>query len=383
MSKTKTRQEEDTKNDETMSVSLELGEKHWKVAVGSELGGEMKLKQIRAGNGERLVALLKNFRDELGLSDQARIVSCYEAGREGFWLHRFLQAHGIQNLIVDSASIEISRRARRAKTDRLDAEKLLTMLQRYLLGEIRVWSVVRVPSVDEEDARSLHREYRTLTKERTRLANRIRGLLANHGLRLGPIDGRFPVWIDEARLWNGSPVPDGARKRIEREYERWQFTHDQILDLDRERAALLREKPIRAYAQIEQLMGLKGIGPNSAWTYVMEFFAWRQFKNGQEVGALAGLAPTPHQSGDLQRERGISRAGNRFVRGMAVEIAWGWLRHQPNSALTKWYEERFAHAGPRARKVGIVAVARKLLVALWRYLETGVLPEGAELKINV
>ncbi len=130
-------------------------------------------------------------------------------------------------------------------------------------------------------------------------------------------------------------------------------------------------------------MGLKGIGPNSAWTYVMEFFAWRQFKNGQEVGALAGLAPTPHQSGDLQRERGISRAGNRFVRGMAVEIAWGWLRHQPNSALTKWYEERFAHAGPRARKVGIVAVARKLLVALWRYLETGVLPEGAELKTNV
>ncbi len=217
MSKTKTRQEEDTKNDETMSVSLELGEKDWKVAVGSELGGEMKLKQIRAGNGERLVALLKNFRDELGLSDQARIVSCYEAGREGFWLHRFLQAHGVQNLIVDSASIEISRRARRAKTDRLDAEKLLTMLQRYLLGEIRVWSVVRVPSVEEEDARSLHREYRTLTKERTRLANRIRGLLANHGLRLGPIDGRFPVWIDEARLWSGSPVPDGARKRIERD----------------------------------------------------------------------------------------------------------------------------------------------------------------------
>jgi len=380
VSKTKTRHEDDTKNEETLSVSLELGERHWKVAVGGELGGEMKLKQIKAGNGERLVALLKEFRDELWLSDEARIVSCYEAGREGFWLHRFLRAHGIENLIVDSASIEISRRARRAKTDRLDSEKLLTMLQRYLLGEVRVWSVVRVPSIEEEDARSLHREYRTLTKERTRLANRIRGLLANHGLRLGPIDGRFPVWLDEARLWDGSAVPDGVRKRIEREYERWQFTHDQILDLDRERAALLREKPIRTYAQIEQLIGLKGIGPNSAWTYVMEFFAWRQFKNGQEVGALAGLAPTPHQSGDLQRERGISRAGNRFVRGMAVEIAWGWIRHQPNSALTKWYEERFAQGGPRARKVGIVAVARKLLVALWRYLETGVPPEGAELK---
>ena len=380
MSKTKTRRQEDSLNDEMLSVALELGERHWKVAGGAEFGGEIGLKQIKAGDGERLLEVIHALREKLNLPESTRIATCYEAGREGFWLDRFLKAHGVESLVVDSASIEVSRRARRAKPDRLDAEKLLTMLQRYLLGEERVWSVVRVPSVEEEDGRSLHREHRTLTKERTRLANRIRGLLANQGLRLGPIDGKFLEWLDAARLWDGTPVPPGLRKRIEWEFERWQFTHEQILDLERERVALLRAKPNRAYEQIDQLSRLKGIGLGSAWTYVMEFFAWREFKNGQEVGALAGLAPTPHQSGDLQRERGISRAGNRFVRGMAIEIAWGWLRHQPNSALTKWYEERFASGGPRARKVGIVAVARKLLIALWRYLETGALPEGAQLK---
>lgn len=381
MSKTKmTRRVDVNASGASLAVALELGEQHWKVAIGTELGGRIQLKQIRAGDAKRLLAVLEEQRSAFGLPESTRIVSCYEAGREGFWLHRFLIANGVENLIVDSASIEVSRRARRVKTDRLDAEKLVTMLQRFLLGEERVWSVVRVPSVEEEDARSLHREHRTLTKERTRLANRIRGLLANQGLRVGAIDGHFVKWLDEARLWDGSLVPCGLRQRIEREYARWQFTHEQICSLERERAALLRTPPSRAFEQIVQLAQLKGIGPGSAWTYVMEFFGWRKFRSGQEVGALAGLAPTPHQSGDLQRERGISRAGNRFVRGMAIEIAWGWLRYQPHSALSRWYEERFAKGGPRARKVGIVAVARKLLIALWRYLETGALPEGAELK---
>jgi len=308
------------------------------------------------------------------------VVTCYEAGRDGFWLHRFLRAHGIENRIVDSASIEVNRRARRQKTDRLDAEKLLSMLLREALGEADLWSVVNVPGAEDEDARSLQREYRTLVKERTRSANRILGLLASQGLAPERIDARLPGWLATVRLWDGSALPPGARQRIEREFERWQFTHAQLLAIEKERRDRTQKPEEPGLDKVRRLFALKGIGLGAAWTYGLEFFSWRQFRSGKQVGALVGLTPTPYQSGDSDRELGISRAGNRWVRGLSIEIAWGWLRHQPRSALSLWYQERFARGGPRARKVGIVALARKLLVALWRYVETGVLPEGAELK---
>jgi transposase len=309
-----------------------------------------------------------------------RIASCYEAGRDGFWLHRFLCAHEIESRIVDSASIEVNRRARRMKTDRLDAEKLLSMLLREALGEEHLWSLVNVPSVADEDARSLQREFRTLVKERTRSSNRIRGLLSSHGLVPDRIDEELSAWLTEARLWDGSPLPSGARQRILREFERWKFTHAQVLEIQKERRHRTLDLTDPSLEKVRRLHALKGIGFGAAWTYGLEFFSWRKFKNGKEVGALAGLTPTPYQSGDSERELGISRSGNRWVRGIAIDIAWGWLRHQPQSALSLWYQERFARGGPRARKIGIVALARKLLVALWRYLETGLLPEGAELK---
>jgi transposase len=374
MSTAMTRKDEDTR---TLYVAFELGEKEWKLAMSPGFDTRPRLRSVRARGTARLLEVLEKERQRF---EAKRIVSCYEAGRDGFWLDRFLRAHGIDSRIVDSASIEVRRRARRVKTDRLDAQKLLTMLHREALGEKEVWSVVHVPSVADEDARSLQREYRTLVKERSRSSNRIKGLLASQGLVAPRIDQRFPEWLASARLWDGSPVPSGMRARVEREFARWCFTHDQILALERERRDRTKDETDRSLEKVRALYAIKGIGLGAAWTWGLEFFTWRDFRNGKQVGALSGLAPTPHRSGELEHELGISRAGNRWVRGLAIEIAWGWLRHQPDSALSRWYQERFARGGPRARKVGIVALARKLLVALWRYVETGVIPEGTRLK---
>jgi transposase len=374
MSTAATRKGEDTR---TLYVAFELGEKDWKLAMSPRLDALARLRSVRARETARLLEILEKERERAGA---AQVVSCYEAGRDGFWLHRFLRAHGIENRIVDSASIEVRRRARRVKTDRLDARKLLTMLHREALGEKDLWSVVHVPAVEDEDARSLQREYRTLVKERSRSVNRIKGLLASQGLVAPRIDARFLEWLATTRLWDGSEVPPGVRARVEREHARWRFTRDQVLALDKERRDRTKDLANPKLDKVRALFALRGIGLGAAWTWGLELFTWRNFRNGKEVGALSGLAPTPYQSGESEHELGISRAGNRWVRGLAIEIAWGWLRHQPDSALTRWYNERFARGGPRARKVGIVALARKLLVALWRYVETGALPEGAALK---
>src|SRR5262249_10977007 len=306
--------------------------------------------------------------------------SCYEAGRDGFWLHRFLAHHGVQNLVVDSSSIAVERRARQAKTDGLDVRKLLTMLIRHVGGEPRVWKVVHVPTVAEEDGRVLHRELRTLTKESTRGINRIKGWLMTQGVRIERLPKDFCAWVARVQLWDGSCLPPALQQRLEREYERWQLVQQQIATLQAQRRVHLATSKEPVLAQVQQLQQLRGIGPESAWLYVREFFGWRQFRNRREVGALAGLTPTPFQSGEATLEQGIRKAGNRYVRGMAIEIAWGWIHRQPTSALTQWYHRRCGGGGVRQRKIGIVALARKLLVALWRYLDQGVVPEGALMK---
>jgi len=309
--------------------------------------------------------------------------SFYEAGRDGFWLHRFLVAHGIENLVIDSSSLEVNRRRRRAKTDRLDLEGLLDLLQRHLAGSTKkVFSVVRVPTVEQEDRRHLHRELQSAKRDRTRVTNRMKGLLANQGLTLD-LKKDVPAQLAALRQWDGKRLPEGLQARLAREWERVAF-YDGLIDrLEAERRELVRTSTDPVVQQVAKLNALRGIGMNSAWLYPMEFFGWRQFRNGKEVGGLAGLAPTPFQSGESAREQGMSKAGNRHVRAMAIEIAWGWLRFQPQSALTKWYERRFGHGSKRLRKIGIVALARKLLVALWRYLETGRVPEGALRKADV
>jgi len=288
----------------------------------------------------------------------------------------------VANCVVDSSSIEVKRRHRRAKTDRLDVQKLLTMLLRHVAGERKVWRIVRVPSVEEEDRRQLHRALTTAKRDRTRVINRIKGLLASHGLVMPP--GRdFPQQLEHLRLWDGTPLPAGLRHRLNQEWEHVVALAQRIAQLEAERRAVLQTAEDAVTKKVQQLLMLKGIGINSAWLFVMEFFGWRAFHNRKEVGALSGLTPTPYASGNTAYEQGIAKAGNAHIRAMAIEIAWGWLRFQPQSALTQWYQQRFGHGSSRLRRIGIVALARKLLIALWRFIETGVLPDGAALKAAV
>jgi transposase len=363
----------------SLYVAFELGSDEWKLAFTTHLGGKARLRVMPARDLGRLKHEIAEAKKWYGVNAGAPVRSCYEAGRDGFWLHRYLTAQAIDNRVVDSSSIEVNRRLRRAKSDRLDARKLLGMLVRYHAGEAKVWSVVRVPTVDEEDRRQLHRELRTLKMERTRVTNRVKGLLANQGIRLlkrADLDAA----LERVRLWDGSPLPPGLRARLQREWDHAQFLHAKILELERQRQQAIAHGRGPAVAKVRQLLRLRAIGPSGAWVYVNEFFGWRRFRNRKEVGAAAGLTPTPYQSGDESREQGISKAGSRHIRAVAIEMAWCWLRYQPRSRLSRWYQARFGRGGARGRKVGIVALARKLLIELWRYLEYGVIPDGAALK---
>jgi len=368
--------------DQVLYLAFELSEAHWKLGFTIGVGQRPRERNIRSCDLKALRGEIQQAKKRFDLPETVRVVSCYEAGRDGFWLHRHLTQEGVENLIVDSSSIEVNRRQRRAKTDRMDVEKLLSQLIRYRSGDRKVWSVVHVPSVEEEDRRHLNRELAAVKKDRTRHNNRIKGLLVGQGIRLA-IKDDFLERLDAARTWDGLPLPPGLQMRLRREYERMKLAERQIKELERERIEAIRHSEDASVDMVRQLLKLKGIGLNSAWLYTMEFFSWRKFQNRKEVGALAGLTPTPHESGSSSRERGMSKAGNRHIRGMAVEIAWGWLRYQPESELTRWYERRFGHGSSRIRRIGIVALARKLLIELWRYLETGAIPEGAVLKTRL
>jgi transposase len=358
-------------------LALELGWKTWKLAFTIGQGQKPRLRTIPGRTRDVLLYEIEAAKKRFGLPADTPVISCYEAGRDGFWIHRFLQSQGIQNIVVDSASIEVSRRKRRAKSDRLDAEKLLVQLMRWHNGEKKVWAVVRVPTPEDEDGRQLHRELIALKSERTAHVNAIKGLLASLGLQAS-VDDDFPERLEHLRQWDGTGVPAGMRQRLLREFARWQGVGEQIRELEKQRTQAIRTGESPEVEKVRRLLNLKGIGPNGAWLLVWEFFCWRQFRNRRELGSLAGLTPTPYDSGDSRREQGISKAGNRRVRWMMVQLAWGWLQYQPNSELSRWYSHRFALGNKRQRKIGIVAVARKLLVALWKYRETGVPPAGAE-----
>ena len=250
---------------------------------------------------------------------------------------------------------------------------------RAVAGERKVWHVVRVPSVADEDRRQVHRELLTARRDRARLTNRIKGVLASHGVAL-PTLRTLPTHLATAQLWDGPRLPPHGVARLTREWELVGLYTTRLRELRAARQVLLRTSDDAAIIQVRRLLQLRGVGPDSAWLYVMEFFAWRQFRNRREVGGLAGLTDTPYQSGDVDHQQGISKAGNRWVRALAVNTAWSWLRYQPRSALAQWYRQKFGHGPSRLRKVGIVALARKLLIAFWRYLETGVVPEGAVLR---
>ena len=357
-------------------VSFELSSNQWKMASTTARGQQPRVVTVPAGDLTQVLREIQRAKFRFGLPRDAAVFSCYEAGRDCFWVDRFLRQSGINNLVVDSSSIEVNRRLRRAKADSLDAVSLVRLLVRHCDGE-HVWSTVTVPSPADEDQRHVHRELNQLRRERTNHTNRIRGLLATVGIKLA---GKFilPLDLDALMQWDGQPLPETLKRRLVRELERMELLARQIRALEAEQAEQIRDDQSRHVAKVRRLMGLKGVGRVSATILVYEFFGWRQFANRREVAALAGLAPTPYQSGESNHEQGISKAGNVLIRWIMVELAWSWLRFQPNSPLSRWYQRRFGGGTSRMRRTGIVALARKLLIALWRYVEREEIPKRAE-----
>ena len=374
-----TRHDECNSGPTRLLMALELGRYQWSVGFTTGVGQRPRRRVLRSEHWARLTDEMAAAKRRLGLRTDAPVMSCYEAGPDGFWVHRCLTTLGVVNVVVDAASIEINRRARRAKTDRLDVDRLLAQLVRYVGGERTAFRVVRVPTEADEHRRHLHRELRALITDRRRVTNRIGGLLATQGICM-KVRMDFRRQLPALRQWNGHALAETFQSRLEREWAKVELYSTQIVALERERTQLLRQSSDPAVALVRRLLELRGLGEASAWLFVMELFAWRQFSNRRQVGAVTGLVPTPYKSGTLAREQGISKAGNRHVRTIAVQIAWIWVRYQRDSELTQWYLTRFAHGGPRARKVGIVAVARRLMVDLWRYLDAGVIPAGARLR---
>lgn len=359
---------------------LELSDRSWKVLFAASRGRRRE-RTVAARDVMQLLAEIAEAKRKLGLPPEARVVSCYEAGRDGFWLHRALEAGGVESLVVDSSSIEVPQRARRKKTDRLDLVKLMALLVRYVGGERGVWSVVRVPDQEVEDVRQLSRGIDRLKCERGRHIVRLKSLLAKEGikeLRIGGSD--WAERVGRIRLWDGS----GLRPRLARELilegERLALIERQLAELKAEREALVASSPCRIAGTARALRELGGIAQESSFVFSTEVFGWRTFANRRELAGALGVTGMPFNSGNCEREQGISKAGNRRMRAMLIEIAWCWLRYQPRSALSRWWQDRFARGNKRTRRIGIVALARKLLVALWRYLEEGLVPEGAALK---
>lgn len=384
--------EENNRTENQLYIAFELSESKWKLAMGT--GGNPRRVTIEAGNLEALEEEITKAKAKFRLSGEVMIVSCYEAGRDGFWLHRYLESRGIRNQVIDPSSLEVNRRKRRSKTDRIDVEKMYRALVRYDRGEKGVFSVVRVPTVEQEDERRITREIERLQVEATAHSNRIRSLLVTEGIRIKKIRW-LPAVLDTVRTWNGSELGPHLKAELLREHERWMLTEGQINGLRKELSAQVKaakEANFRGSSatastggevsngqKVLALMGLCGVGERSAWPLVLEFF-FKQFTNRREVGAAAGLVGSPYASGRMEHEQGISKAGNGRVRRIMVELSWCWLRYQPESEITCWFNERFGGNGRRMRRIGIVGVARRLLITLWRYLEFGVVPEGVKLK---
>lgn len=359
----------------TLYVAFELSAATWKLALTPGWGVGPWITTVRSGDLAGVQRVLARGRQRFGLAASVRVVSCYEAGRDGFWIHRALTAAGLCNRVVDSASVEVSRRARRAKTDRLDARKLVTMLVRACSGEPGVWSEVHVPSATAEAARHATRERTALVAERTRLTNQIRGWLATYGAR---VPRRTATWWTTVRDWAGQALPAEVQARVARAEARGAVVSAQIAALEATQRAVVAAMPTDSVARrLAQLQGVAGTGTA---VLLAEGLVWRGFRNRREVGGLLGFTPQPYQSGTVHHDQGISRAGNGRLRALSVQLAWSWLRWQPSSALARWYQQRFAAGSGRVRRIGIIALARKLLIALWRYATQGVCPEGAILK---
>jgi transposase len=366
----------------TIFLAIELSQKTWLVTLHSPDRDRISRHKLEGGDHAGLLELIEKVRARAAekLGSVPRVVSCYEAGYDGFWLHRLLEAAGILNFVFDPASIAVEQRSRRTKTDRIDGELLLRTLMAYLRGEPRVVRIVRVPSVAQEDARRASRERDRLVTEQTAHTNRIKALLRLAGMAVGyPRRGNWLHWLAQQRDWQGQPLSPHLLAEVTREHARLMLVREQLAVLEQAQTAQASAVPAAMVERRDLLQRLKALGPTFATTLTNEVF-YKDFRNRRQVGAYCGLTPSPWQSGGIDREQGISKAGNPRARLKAIELAWLWLRHQGDSELSRWFRARTATAGKRARRIAIVALARKLIVALWRYLTTGLVPAGATMK---
>ena len=362
-------------------ISLELSRSTWLITSLSPGGGErMSKHSVRGGDVagllERFAQIQEKARARTGRSFP--IIMLQEAGLDGFWIHRMLQAQGIESHVVDPASIATSRRRRRAKTDKIDGEALVRALLAYKRGEPRVCAMVKAPTPEEEDRRRLCRERKSLTVERVQHVNRLKGLLFCQGITgYEPMHRDRRERLEELQTGDGRPLPDNLKAQVRRELDRLELLIEQIKVVESERDELLAAKKVAAPAVM--VLDIKGIGPQFAAILWSEGL-FRHFDNRRQIAAYAGLTPSPWQSGSIDREQGVSKSGNPRLRTTMIQLSWLWLRHQPHSALAMWYEERVRRNGGRLKKTTIVALARKLLVALWKYVTSGVVIEGAVMK---
>jgi len=362
----------------TLFVALELSRSTWLVALHSPLSDKVSQHRIEGGDVEGLLALIARKREQAQarLGRPIRVVSCFQAGYDGFWLHRWLCAHGIENRVLDAASLLVDRRAKRAKTDRLDAAGLLRTLMALERGEMQVCRVVHVPSPAQEDARRRSRERARLVVERGQHVSRIKGLLMTQGIRdFEPTRRDWPARLEALHTPDGQELAPCLRAEVLRECRRLWQVMEMVAEVEAEQKAVMDAEDGHA----ARLTRLRGIGLTFATVLANEVF-FRDFRNRREVGGYLGLAPSPWQSGGVRRDQGIAKAGNPRARRTAIELAWLWLRHQPGSALVRWFHERVGTGTGRMRRILLVAMARKLIVALWRYVTLGTVPEGALLK---
>lgn len=370
-------QQQGYEHEAVLYMAMELSNSSWK--LGFSNGERVRRKSIAARDRARLIEEVQLAKQKLGLERDANVVACFEAGRDGHWIYRWLSAEGFRVLEIDSSSIETARGRKHVKTDRVDVEKLLDMLIRYCLGFRKAFRIVRVPSEEAEAGQRLHREDENLIKQRARVSNRLKGLLVTQGIMDVPLRRGFEDWLEKVQRWDGCGLSDALKAEVGRLYVQYQLMDSQLAEVAQAyQQELLSDTAVADKRR--QLEQLKSIGPKTSRILSAEVFSWRVFRNGKQVGGMSGLTPTPSQSGDVQREQGISKAGNRRVRRVMIELAWLWLKWQPDSHLSQWFTRRFAHGGKRMRRIGIVALARKLLIALWRYVEWGAIPEGAVLK---
>jgi transposase len=366
----------------TIFVAIELSQKTWLVTLHSPDRDRISRHKLTGGDHDGLLGLIEQIRARAAgkLGAVPTVTSCYEAGYDGFWLHRLLEAGGIRNFVFDAASIAVEQRARRAKTDRIDGELLLRTLMAHLRGEPRVVRIVRVPSPAEEDARRASRERDRLITEQTAHTNRIKALLRLQGMVVGnPRRQDWLAWLQRQRDRQGQSLSPQLLAEVTREHARLMLVGQQLAALEQAQAARTLPLPAPMAERQDRLLRIKAIGITFGTTLVNELF-YKNFRNRREVASYCGLTPSPWKSGSIDREQGISKAGNHRARHKAIELAWLWLRHQPDSALSQWFRTRTASAGKRAKRIAIVALARKLIVALWRYLTTGLVPEQAMTK---